>query len=120
MDSNRISGSSSGASAALARKVDELVIYGPDGGLHVMPFGDKSVSVGRATSNTLAYPDDNGLSRQHFVIERVGGEVVLRDLGSKNGTELNSQPIPGPTKLNPGDRIKAGRLTIEYRTGDMR
>jgi adenylate cyclase len=100
--------------------VEELVVYGPEGGPRIVSLESGSISLGRAASNDLSYPDDSGLSRQHFIIERVGSDFVLKDLGSKNGTELNAQRVSGSTVLHPGDRIKAGRLTIEYRKGDSK
>jgi len=99
-----------------ARKPEELVIHEPNGGLRIVPI-EGAISLGRATTNTLSYPEDNGLSRQHLIIERAGSDMVLRDLGSKNGTELNQQRVSGTNVLHSGDRIKAGRITIEYRTG---
>src|SRR5579872_3373373 len=105
------------AAPAFAAPVGELVVYGPDGGSRAVSLAGGSVSLGRAASNDLSYPDDSGLSRQHFIIERVGSDLILRDLGSKNGTEVNSQRVSGSSVLRPGDRIKAGRLTLEYRTG---
>jgi sigma-B regulation protein RsbU (phosphoserine phosphatase) len=116
----QISGGAAGASPALARTGEELIVHSPDGSFKVVPLAGESISLGRAPSNTLAYPDDNGLSRQHFVIERSGADLRLRDLGSKNGTELNSQRVSGSVALQPGDRIRAGRLVIEYRTADVR
>ena len=100
------------------RADEELVVYEPTGTTHIIPIATGRVSLGRAATNDLSYPDDSGLSRQHLVIERVGHDLVLRDLGSKNGTELNSLRVTGNTVLQPGDRIKAGRLTIEYRDGE--
>src|SRR2546430_16060747 len=100
------------------RTDEELVVYEPTGNIHIIPIATGGVSLGRAATNDLSYPEDSGLSRQHLVIERVGADLVLRDLGSKNGTELNSQRVTGNTVLHPGDKIKAGRLTIEYRDGE--
>ena len=108
------------ATAEIPRMVEELVVYGPEGGSKIVSLAGGSISLGRAATNDLSYPDDSGLSRQHFIIERVGSDFVLKDLGSKNGTELNSQRVSGSSVLHPGDRIKAGRLTIEYRKGDSR
>ena len=103
---------------AMAKRDEELVVYEPTGATQVIPIATGRVSLGRAATNDLSYPEDSGLSRQHLVIERVGSDLVLRDLGSKNGTELNSQRVTGDNVLRPGDKIKAGRLTIEYRNGD--
>lgn len=107
----------SAAAAAFAAPVEELVVCGPGGASRTVSLASGSVSLGRAASNDLSYPDDSGLSRQHFLIERAGADFILKDLGSKNGTEVNSQRVSGSRVLRPGDRIKAGRLTIEYRTG---
>src|SRR5712675_1136222 len=92
----------------------ELVVYEPTGNTHIIPIATGRVSLGRAATNDLSYPEDSGLSRQHLVIERMGVDLVLRDLGSKNGTELNSHRVTGEHVLHLGDKIKAGRLTIEY------
>ncbi len=100
------------------RGAPEIVVHGPNGKNDIISLAQNaSVTVGRSPSNTLSFPDDQGLSRQHFVIERVGNTVVVRDLGSKNGTELNAGRITGPTVLKAGDRVKAGRLSIEFRHG---
>src|SRR6266851_4729953 len=106
------------AAAAVSRMDEDLIVYDPSGNRQVIPIASGPVSLGRAASNKLSYPEDSGLSRQHLVIERVGADILLRDLDSKNGTELNSQRVTGSIVLRPGDRIKAGRLTIEYRRGD--
>ena len=107
------------AAVATARTMEEqLVVHEPAGGTHVISVSAGRISLGRAATNDLSYPEDSGLSRQHLVIERIGPDLVLRDLGSKNGTELNSQRVTGDHVLHPGDRIKAGRLTIEYRNGE--
>src|SRR5215831_2714530 len=103
--------------ASAARELEELVIYSADGAPRIVSLASGRVTLGRATANDLSYPDDSGLSRQHFVIERVGEELRLTDLGSKNGTELNGRRVTCPCALSPGDRVKAGRLTLEYRVG---
>lgn len=58
---------------------------------------------------------DEFLSRQHFeVITGGDGIVRVRDLGSRNGTFLNTLPARN-TKVHAGDEIKAGnnRFRIE-------
>lgn len=60
---------------------------------------------------------DEFLSRRHFeVIRDEEGAIRVRDLGSRNGTFLNTLPARN-TKVTPGDEIRAGvnRFRIEQR-----
>jgi len=50
------------------------------------------------------------VSRRHAEIDIEGDAVILRDLGSRNGTLLNDEPISEPKPLEDGDRIKVGPL----------
>jgi sigma-B regulation protein RsbU (phosphoserine phosphatase) len=92
----------------------ELLVRTPDGKSRTVPLSADRVSLGRATSNDLCYPDDAGLSRQHLAIELTGSEWTIRDLGSKNGTFVNGSRITAPHTLTKGDRISAGHLNIEF------
>lgn len=40
-------------------------------------------------------------------------DVVLRDLGSTNGTVVNGQRVQGELSLQHGDRIQLGPLVLE-------
>src|SRR5205807_8411998 len=52
------------AAAATARMSEEqLVVHEPAGGTHVIPITGR-ISLGRAATNDLSYPEDSGLSRQ--------------------------------------------------------
>jgi pSer/pThr/pTyr-binding forkhead associated (FHA) protein len=60
---------------------------------------------------------DEFLSRRHFeVIRDEEGVIRVRDLGSRNGTFLNTLPAKN-TKVHTGDEIRAGvnRFKIEHR-----
>ena len=60
---------------------------------------------------------DEFLSRRHFEVgPDPDGTVRVRDLGSRNGTFLNTLPAQN-TKVQSGDEIRAGinRFRIEYR-----
>ncbi len=60
---------------------------------------------------------DEFLSRRHFeVVRDDDGSVRVRDLGSRNGTFLNTLPAKN-TKVRTGDEIRAGvnRFRIEQR-----
>jgi hypothetical protein len=60
---------------------------------------------------------DEFLSRRHFEVgPDAEGAVRVRDLGSRNGTYLNTLPAQN-TKVHSGDEIRAGvnRFRIEHR-----
>jgi pSer/pThr/pTyr-binding forkhead associated (FHA) protein len=60
---------------------------------------------------------DEFLSRRHFeVLPDPDGSIRVRDLGSRNGTFLNTLPATN-TKVHRGDEIRAGvnRFRIEHR-----
>jgi serine phosphatase RsbU (regulator of sigma subunit) len=91
----------------------ELQILSPDGKSRGVPLADtKRISIGRSSAADLCFPDDNGLSRQHFAVENEGGSWILQDLGSKNGTTLNGAKVTAPMPLKSGDRIMAGHLIV--------
>ena len=61
-------------------------------------------------------PADPGVSRLHAALERRSdGVIVLRDLGSTNGTMVNDDPVPIapeiPLPLADGDRVRVGAWT---------
>ncbi len=55
---------------------------------------------------------DSEVSRAHSEVAVVGGELVVRDLGSTNGTRVNGDIIVTPTKLSAGDVITVGNTEI--------
>jgi Protein of unknown function (DUF3662)/FHA domain len=59
---------------------------------------------------------DTGASRRHAEIRRQGGDFVIVDLGSTNGTLVNDSPVSEHTLEN-GDRITIGRTVLEFRRG---
>ena len=92
----------------------ELLIQRPDGQVDTLPLSGSRLAVGRSSSAELAFPDDAGLSRQHFALEFEGNDWTVRDLNSKNGTFVNDIPLKARLILKPGDRITAGHLTIVF------
>jgi pSer/pThr/pTyr-binding forkhead associated (FHA) protein len=77
---------------------------------------DAVVDVGREPSLPLHLDEDTQVSRRHARITAQGGQAVVEDLGSTNGTYVNEQPIHAPRSLNPGDRIRIGTTVIELRS----
>ena len=93
----------------------ELVIQAPDKVSRKFKLEAGRISLGRAHSNDLCYPDDASLSRKHLELSNDGQAWTIRDLQSKNGTLLNGVRLDAASKLQAGDRITAGRLTIVFR-----
>ena len=54
---------------------------------------------------------DTTLSGQHARVTRfASGEIILEDLGSRNGTVVGGQRVSGMHALHPGDRIEFGAV----------
>jgi hypothetical protein len=62
-------------------------------------------SIGRWSDNDVTI-DDRWVSRYHAEVHREGGQYVIKDLGSKNGTLVNGRRITTPTALSDGDEIQ--------------
>src|SRR5215475_8057424 len=102
------------ASAGVKNAARELIVRDLEGKTVSIPLDRDRIGLGRSSVNELCYPDDAGLSRQHLAIIRTGEEWRVDDLGSKNGTVVNGRRIEKSAPFNPGDRISAGHLTIEF------
>jgi sigma-B regulation protein RsbU (phosphoserine phosphatase) len=92
----------------------ELLIQCPDGQMKTVPLTAQRLSIGRSSAADLSFPEDAGLSRQHFAFEPEGEQWTVQDLGSKNGTFVNNIPLKARLNLKPGDRITAGHLVIVF------
>ncbi|MHC4831770.1 MAG: FHA domain-containing protein, partial [Planctomycetota bacterium] len=63
--------------------------------------------IGRADEADLQL-EDKLVSRQHCEIEVRSGSLIVRDLGSRNGTVLNGRRFAGERVAHPGDQVKVG------------
>src|SRR5436309_7123943 len=91
-----------------------LLIQCPDGQVKTVPLNGERLSVGRSSAVEISFPEDSGLSRQHFAFEPEGEDWTVQDLGSKNGTFVNNIQLKARLILKPGDRVTAGHLSIVY------
>ena len=86
-----------------------------DGRRVALPEG--GLTIGRVAGNDLVLADE-GVSRRHAEIRRDGGEWVVADLGSKNGTRLNGKRLDDrPHPLRTGDAIAIGAHTLRFLAG---
>ena len=92
--------------------VPELSILLPDGSAKVIPLSGSRITIGRTSDNDFAFPDEAILSRRHVAIEYDGARWFIEDLGSKNGTTFNSEPLTGRRAFQLGDKIGVGRMVL--------
>ncbi|MEA3308783.1 MAG: winged helix-turn-helix domain-containing protein [Chloroflexota bacterium] len=99
--------------------VPMLIIY--DGTLAGTrwPLQNKVLILGRAPDCDVVFLERQ-ISRYHVRFERGEDVVLLRDLGSKNGTQINAEPVRGqPYRLYDGDEILlAGTVRMGYVAGE--
>lgn len=71
------------------------------------------IGIGREPDNTIAIVDDTYLSGHHAKVSVAGGQVVVDDLASRNGTYLNGSRITESHSVKVGDRIQIGYTVFE-------
>ena len=93
--------------------------------------GDKDYTVVvKARSETVSLGiADATVSKKHALIYMESGKLMLKDLGSRNGTTLNNRPLPGwkggvesqPVEIAENSNVRFGfntpvRITLGERT----
>lgn len=99
-------------SAAQAEGTALAVVRGPDAGriLRLRPGENR---VGRAEDNELVLSDAN-VSRYHAIVTWEAGRVLVRDLGSRNGTRWNGEVVQEAV-LSPSDELQMGLDVLSLR-----
>jgi hypothetical protein len=69
--------------------------------------------IGRSAECEVRVPSV-AASRRHAAVVRRGDDVLVRDLGSTNGTLVNGAKIVGERALEAGDRIEVGGVIVTY------
>jgi len=72
------------------------------------------LGVGRMPHNTIVLANDGMVSSEHAQFWFSGGTLMVRDLGSTNGTYLNGVRIFDKTMVIPGDEIRFGRTLVRF------
>ncbi len=70
------------------------------------------LTVGRAAGCQVTL-DDNYVSQLHARIFQRDGMLFVEDLGSTNGTYLNTHKVSSPVAFKRGDRLKIGSTVME-------
>jgi pSer/pThr/pTyr-binding forkhead associated (FHA) protein len=97
----------------------ELRITAPDGSVRRVSLEAARYTVGRSSETNLCFHDDAALSRKHFEVEREGQQWYVRDLGSRNGTQVNGSRVASRLALRSGDTVHAGSLKLQFSTASQ-
>jgi hypothetical protein len=75
-----------------------------------------STLMGRAADNSICL-EDPLISAYHARISFAGGQWMVEDLGSRNGTLVNDLRLEGPIALTSGDLLRMGGLSLRFESG---
>ncbi len=92
------------------------VVAGPARGA-VLDVGAEGAILGRGQEGPYALGADAQLSRRHAQLSILDDKLLIRDLGSTNGTFVNGGRVAGPTVLGPGDAVWMGTTTLLVQVG---
>jgi hypothetical protein len=117
-------GFSPNSNTSMSGTVERSLTYPADGGsgrsLVISVAGSESqtyylgndISIGRASSNTIAISEDSRMSSRHAAISERNGKPILVDQGSTNGTYLNGTKVVNAEPLSDGDLIVVGNTEL--------
>ena len=81
------------------------LIAGPEITSRAFLFSDDEINIGREIGD-IVFRDDGFVSGRHARISKINGRVILKDLGSSNGTYIR---VRGERPLEDGDLILMGQ-----------
>jgi pSer/pThr/pTyr-binding forkhead associated (FHA) protein len=86
-----------------------------EGASRAVPFPGDVVTIGRDAASDIVV-DTPLASRAHARIERRRNDVMIKDLGSRNGTWVNGRKV-GQQILGDGDTIRIGDVRVVFKKG---
>jgi hypothetical protein len=89
-----------------------IVQRGPNAGSRFELAPDVT-TLGRHPDSDV-FLDDVTVSRRHAEISRHGAGLLVRDVGSLNGTYLNRQRIEETAALHHGDELQVGKFRLVF------
>jgi len=87
-----------------------MVIMGPNRGTSYA-IQEGEMSIGRQVGNGVVLASEK-VSKRHCVLVVSNGQMLLKDVGSSNGTFVNGA-LTREKRLKPGDRISVGEYIFE-------
>jgi pSer/pThr/pTyr-binding forkhead associated (FHA) protein len=91
-----------------------VVKRGPNAGSRFLLDQD-TTSAGRHPDSDI-FLDDVTVSRRHAEFRREGGEFIVVDVGSLNGTYVNREPVDTAV-LASGDEVQIGKFRLVFLIG---
>ncbi len=93
----------------------KLVVLGEGQNGRTLDLKDERTTVGRLDDNAFQIPEQS-ISSHHCEILLKGTEVVVKDLGSTNGTFINGEQITEKA-LKPGQVLRLGKVELRFEDG---
>ena len=91
-----------------------VVRAGPNAG-STFAVDKEVVTAGRHPDSDI-FLDDITVSRRHAEVRREGTQLIVRDVGSLNGTYLNRERIE-QAELTDGDTVQVGKFKLVFVAG---
>lgn len=92
----------------------QIIINGPGYFDTTYDLPEGVTHLGRADENDIVLGGDL-VSRRHARLVVNGDSLRVEDLGSRNGSRVNGEPLQGAQELSPGDTIALGENTLSVR-----
>jgi pSer/pThr/pTyr-binding forkhead associated (FHA) protein len=81
--------------------------------------GLEPLTVGRDAARDVVLADDK-VSRLHLQVVMIGGDLVVQDLGSSNGSFLDGRRLTAPTPLPVGQWVQVGSRQLVHERRNFR
>jgi len=79
----------------------------------MFPLLEDESTIGRVKGNSVVIPDGS-ISSRHARIMRAADAFHIEDLGSRNGTFLNGDPIKESRPLKDNDIVRCGKVLLTF------
>ena len=78
----------------------------------IFPLNGDQISIGRESASDVSLIHSS-VSRRHCLIKRTGGEFLICDLDSYNGTFVNGVPVKEQSLMH-ADQVKIGAISLLF------
>lgn len=94
----------------------KLVVLSPEQKGRSYELKVDKTTIGRVEDNTFQITESS-VSSHHCEVLLRGGDVVIKDLNSTNGSFINGEKI-SESVLKPGQTLRLGQIELRLETGD--